>query len=111
MMDLGVIFLQAGGAPGAGGGSMGMILMAGMVIVFYFFLIRPQAKKQKEQKSFETSLEKGSEVVTASGILGKINKLEDQIITLEIANKVFIRVTKNSISKEMTEGLFNAKDK
>jgi preprotein translocase subunit YajC len=110
MMDLGVIFLQAGGAPG-GGGSMGLILMAGMVIVFYFFLIRPQAKKQKEQRTFETDLEKGSEVVTASGIIGKINKIEDQIITLEVANKVFIRVTKGAISKEMTEGLFSTKDK
>jgi preprotein translocase subunit YajC len=109
-MDLGVIFLQAGGNPG-GGGSMGLILMAGMVIVFYFFLIRPQAKKQKDQKNFETALEKGKEVVTASGILGKINKIEDQIVTLEIANKVFIRVTKSAISKEMTESMFNASDK
>ncbi len=110
-MDLGVIFLQSGGAPGGGGSSMGLILMAGMIIVFYFFLIRPQAKKQKDQKSFESSLEKGKEVVTASGILGKINKIEDQIVTLEVANKVFIRITKNAISKEMTEGLFSADKK
>ena len=110
MLNLGFIFLQAGGAPG-GGGSMGMILMAGMVIVFYFFLIRPQAKKQKEQRNFETALEKGTEVVTASGILGKINKIEDQIVTLEIATKVFIRVTKSAISKEMTESLFKKKEK
>ena len=50
-------------------------------------------------------LEKGKEIVTASGMIGKINKIENGIVTLQVANNVFIRVTKSSISKEMTESL------
>jgi preprotein translocase subunit YajC len=53
-------------------------------------------------------LEKGTEVVTASGIIGKITKMEDDIITLEVGTKVYIRVTRNAISKEMTESVFSA---
>ena len=100
-MNLGVIFLQAA----AGGGAINFLFLGAMLVVFYFFLVRPQQKKQKDQNKFEVSLEKGTEVVTASGILGKINKVDGEIITLEISNKVFIRVTKNSISKEMTEAV------
>jgi preprotein translocase subunit YajC len=77
--------------------------LAMILVVFYFFMIRPQMKRQKEQTSFSDSLEKGKEVVTASGMIGKINKIEGQVVTLEVANNTFIRVTKASISKEMTE--------
>jgi len=105
MINLGTIFLQASG----GGGAINFLFLGAMFVIFYFFLIRPQAKKQKQQRNFEAELEKGTEVVTASGIYGKINKIEGEIITLEIANKIFIRVTKNSISKEMTEGTTTAK--
>ncbi len=95
-----VFFLQAGGA-GSALGSLLPILM--IMVVFYFFMIRPQQKRQKEQNSFADSLEKGKDVVTASGMIGKINKIENGVVTLQVANGVFIRVTKNSISKEMTE--------
>ena len=99
------LLLQAG-ADGAG---MSQLLIIGaMFVVFYFFLIRPQSKRQKEQKNFMESLQKGAEVVTASGIIGKITKMEDEIITLEVGTKVYIRVTRNAISKEMTESVFSA---
>ena len=74
-----------------------------ILVVFYFFMIRPQMKKQKEQQSFADTLEKGKEVVTASGIIAKINKIDGGIVTLEVANGTFIRVVKSAISKEMTE--------
>lgn len=74
-----------------------------ILVVFYFFMIRPQMTKQKEQTAFADSLEKGKEVVTASGIIGKINKIDGGVITLEVANGTFIRVVKSAISKEMTE--------
>jgi preprotein translocase subunit YajC len=74
-----------------------------MFVVIFFFFIRPQAKKQKEQAKFLESMEKGEEVVTASGLIGRINKIEGGIITLAIAEKTFVRVTKGSVSKEMTE--------
>ena len=95
-----VFFLQAGGAGGALGSLLPILMI---MVVFYFFMIRPQQKRQKEQNSFADSLEKGKDVVTASGMIGKINKIEGGVVTLQVANGVFIRVTKNSISKEMTE--------
>jgi len=94
------IFLQAAGAEWTN-----LIFIAAIFIVFYFFLIRPQQKKQKEQTSFTDNLEKGMDVVTASGIVGKINKIEDTFITLQVDTKTFIKFTKNAISKEMTEAI------
>lgn len=85
---------------------MNLIFFALLFVVFYFFLIRPQAKKQKEQSKFVESMQKGDEVVTGSGIIGRINKLEDEVVTLEVGSKVFIRVIKSAISKEMTESVF-----
>jgi preprotein translocase subunit YajC len=95
-----IFFLQVGGAGGALGSLLPILMI---MVVFYFFMIRPQQKRQKEQNSFADSLEKGKDVVTASGMIGKINKIEGSVITLQVANGVFIRVTKSSISKEMTE--------
>ncbi len=86
-----------------GAGGMSLIFPLAMFAVFFFFIIRPQMKRQKEQQTFADSIERGREVVTASGIFGKITKIDGQIVTLQIADKVLIRVTKGSISKEMTE--------
>ena len=97
------IFLQA-----AGGGAFdptSLVFMLAIFVVFYFFLIRPQQKKAKEQTKFSDSLEKGMEVVTASGIVGKINKIEDPFVTLQVDTKTFIKFTKSAISKEMTEAI------
>jgi preprotein translocase subunit YajC len=94
-----MLFLQAGG----GNALMQFAPLLMILVVFYFFMIRPQMTKQKEQQSFADSLEKGKEVVTASGIIGKINKIDNGVITLEVANGTFIRVVKSAISKEMTE--------
>ena len=74
-----------------------------MLAFFYFFFIAPQMKKQKEQSKFSSELKKGDEVVTASGIIGQINKIEDNAITLELDSKTFIRVVPSAISKEMTD--------
>ncbi|MEO6132719.1 MAG: preprotein translocase subunit YajC [Saprospiraceae bacterium] len=82
-------------------GSLWPLLL--MFVVIFFFFIRPQAKKQKEQTKFIDSLDKGEEVVTASGLIGRINKIDGSIVTLAIAEKTFVRVTKGSISKDMTE--------
>ena len=94
-----MLFLQAGGA----GALMQFAPLLMILVVFYFFMIRPQMTKQKEQQSFADSLEKGKEVVTASGIIGKINKIDGGVVTLEVANGTFIRLVKSAISKEMTE--------
>lgn len=97
-----VLFLQAGGNAGL----INLVFIGAMFLIFWLFLIRPQAKKQREQKTFMESMQKGDDVVTASGILGRINKIEDDIVTLDVGNKTFIRVTKNAISKELTEQVY-----
>jgi preprotein translocase subunit YajC len=94
-----LVMLQAAG-PSLIGSLWPLLLM--FVVVFFFF-IRPQAKKQKEQTKFLDSLEKGDEVVTSSGFIGRINKIEGSLITLNLGEKTFVRVTKGSISKEMTD--------
>lgn len=93
-----LFFLQA--SPSLLGSLWPLLLM---FVVIFFFFIRPQAKRQKEQVKFLDSLDKGEEVVTASGLIGRINKIDGNIVTLTIAEKTFVRVTKGSISKEMTE--------
>jgi preprotein translocase subunit YajC len=98
-----LIFLQGGG----GNGGMFNLLFFGLIIaVFWLFIIRPQSKRQKEQTRFGSTLEKGKDVVTASGMLGKINKIEGDVITLEVGTKTFIKVMKSAISKEMTDSLY-----
>ncbi|MEL6123438.1 MAG: preprotein translocase subunit YajC [Bacteroidota bacterium] len=76
-----------------------------IVIVMYFFFIRPQAKKQKSQQTFVNSLEKGKQVVTASGIIGTITKLNENRVTLKVSDKGYLEVLRSTISQEMTESL------
>lgn len=94
------VLLQASGSPSIFGSLLPLLLI---FVVLYFFMIRPQAKKQKEQNSFLGDLDKGSEVVTNAGIIGRINKIEGDIVTLQIDQKTFIRIMKVALSKEMTD--------
>lgn len=101
-----LFFLQAQ-APSLIGSLWPLLLM---FVVIFFFFIRPQAKKQKEQGKFIDSLEKGEDVVTASGLIGRINRIDGGIVTLAIAEKTFVRITKGSISREMTEAYRKAEN-
>ena len=96
-----VFFLQAPAAGPAGGGSMMWIMLIAMFVIMYFFMIRPQNKKQKEIMNFRKNLEVGQSVVTAGGIYGKIKELEDNVVVLEIAAGVKIRIDRNSIFADM----------
>lgn len=73
-------------------------MMILMIAVFYFILIRPQQKKQKEQESWLKSLKKGDEVVTSGGVIGRISGLTDNTVTLEVQEKVRIKVLRSSVS-------------
>ena len=90
-----------GGATGggsAGGGDWGFIITMGIIfVIFYFLLIRPQQKKQKELKAMLDNLAYGDTVMTTGGIHGKITGLADAVITLEIADKVRIKVARSAI--------------
>ena len=95
-----MIFLQTQANP-----ILNFLPLIAIVIVFYFFFIRPQQKKAKDQGNFLSALNKGDEVVTASGIIGKINKIEGDIVTLQVDQKVFLKIAKSSVSKEMTDAI------
>ena len=92
-MNMLTVMLQA-----QGGGDFSFILM--MVAIFaimYYFMIRPQNKKQKEIANFRKNLEVGQSIITAGGIYGKIKEIEDNAVVVEIASGVKIKVDKNSI--------------
>lgn len=74
-------------------------------IIMYFFFLRPQIKKQKEQNQFLGNISKGDQVATGSGMIGRITKLEDSIVELQLDSKSFVKVLKSSISKEATDSL------
>ena len=82
----------------AGGSNMTfLIMMVAIFAIMYFFMIRPQNKKQKEIANFRKNLEVGQSIITAGGIYGKIKEIEDNAVVVEIASGVKIKVDKNSI--------------
>ena len=98
-MSLLSILLQGTPAPGAGGmGSYsGILMMVLIFVVFYFFMIRPQTKRQKEIKKQRESMQPGDKVVTSGGIYGKLKEIKDTTVVVEIADNVRIKVDKNSV--------------
>lgn len=90
------------GAPGGGGSPGGVdpgffIMMAVLFAIFYFLIIRPQQKKQKEAKEMLASLNYGDLVLTSGGLQGKITGLTDTVVTLEVADKVRVKVSRSFI--------------
>ncbi len=79
---------------------MSMFFPLMIIVVFYFFLIRPQIKRQKDQQKFVESLREGMEVLTQAGIIGRITKIDGNVVRLMVDEKTFIRVVKQSITGE-----------
>ncbi len=101
MTNLNVMLLAAGDPKQ--GGSIQLILMGGIIFVFWFFMIRPQAKKAKEQKQFIDDLQKGAKIVTNSGIHASIYKInEDGTLQIEVNPGSYLKIEKSAISMEMT---------
>lgn len=102
------ILLQAGAQPGGGMGSL--FIMVGMIVVMYFFMIRPQQKRAKEQKAFAEKMTTGEKVVTNSGIHGRITRENaDGTLSLEIDKNTTITIERQSVSMEMTQA-FNKRN-
>ncbi len=80
------------------------IMLIALFAVFYFVLIRPQSKRQKEHKAMVASLSKGDEVVTNGGLLGKITNVGDSFVTIEIADGLQVRIQRLSIAALMPKG-------
>ena len=94
------------GDPKSGGGSIQLVFLGLMILVFWLFMIRPQAKKAKQQKTFIENLQKGDKVVTIAGIHGVVNKVnEDGTLSLEINPGSYIKIERSSISLDWTTQL------
>lgn len=95
-------------APAQDGGGTEMVVMIGIFfVIMYFMIIRPQQKRQKEHKSLMGSLSKGDEVVTNGGIMGKIKSVSDDIVRIELAENVVIKVQKHAIGSVLPKGTLN----
>lgn len=100
-LNFGTVMLQA--AQPQGGGLTPIFLMVGMFVVMYFFMIRPQAKKAKEQKKFADSMNAGEQIVTTAGIHGRINRAnEDGTLQVEISRGTFMTIERSAVSMELT---------
>jgi preprotein translocase subunit YajC len=95
---------QGSGAAAAGGGYESIILIVLMFAVLYFLMIRPQMKRAKEHKTLIEALQKGDEVVAAGGVLGRISKINENYVTLEIADKVEVQVQRPSVQLVLPKG-------
>ena len=101
-----LIFLQAAGGSGA---TFQLVLLGGMILVFWLFMIRPQAKKAKAAKQFQENLQKGDKLVTIAGIHGVVNKVnEDGTISLETSPGSYLKIERSAISLEWTQNINKA---
>ncbi|MGM9513375.1 preprotein translocase subunit YajC [Roseateles sp. DB2] len=83
---------------------MGMLPLVLMFVVLYFVMIRPQMKRQKEHKAMIEALAKGDEVVTSGGLLGKVAKMDDNFLSLEVASGVEIKVQRSAVVQVLPKG-------
>jgi preprotein translocase subunit YajC len=98
-------------APAAGGGDMfssltGMLPLVLMFVVLYFVMIRPQMKRQKEHRTMVEALAKGDEVATSGGLLGKVTKIGDVYLGVEIANGVEVQLQRSAVVQVLPKGTF-----
>ena len=99
MIDIAYALGTGGGTSGQTGGGFGALVpLILMFAIFYFLLIRPQQRKQKQHRQLLTSLKKGDRVITTGGLYGRITGLTDTVVTLEISEKVRVKVGRGNIS-------------
>ena len=108
-MFISTAFAQTAPAAAAAGGDMQSSLMSMlplllMFVVLYFVMIRPQMKKQKEHKAMIDALAKGDEIITAGGFLGKVSKLGDSFLSIEIANGVEVQMQRSAVVQVLPKG-------
>ncbi|SFH29444.1 preprotein translocase subunit YajC [Modicisalibacter xianhensis] len=92
-----------GGAP-AGGGMAQIIMLVGFVLIFYFLLWRPQSKRAKQHKQLINGLSKGDEIVIGGGLVGRVTRVNDEFIAMEIAEGTEVNVQKNAVAAVLPKG-------
>jgi preprotein translocase subunit YajC len=95
-MELLYLLLQEDGAPGGFGISQ-ILFFVGIIAIFYFFMIRPQQKRAKEEKTFRANLEKGDKVMTIGGIYGQVESIDDQSVLVRVDTNVKLRFDKTAL--------------
>ncbi|ROU01554.1 preprotein translocase subunit YajC [Marinobacter sp. R17] len=96
---------QAGGAGQGGMGVIGQVIFfAGFILIFYLLIWRPQSKRAKEHKNLMAGLSKGDEVVTSGGMAGRITKVTDDFIVIEVADNVEVKVQKVAVATALPKG-------
>ena len=103
-------FLAAGTAAAAPPGWLQFLPIVGMVVIFWFLIIRPQMRQQKLQREKIAAVKKGDQVITAGGLLGKVIKVDDQYAEIEIAQGVRVKAVKSTIGDIVTPGGTPAND-
>jgi preprotein translocase subunit YajC len=102
---IGSAFAQAaGGAPSGDAGIIGFLPIIAMFVLLYFLMIRPQMKRAKEQKQMVEALQKGDEVITTGGVVGRITKIGDAYLSLEIASDTEISVQRTAVQMLLPKG-------
>ena len=101
-------YAQAAGAADPTGGIMGLLPIILMFVVLWFLMIRPQMKRAKEHKAMVEALAKGDEVVTQCGIAGRIVKVNDNFVTVELSANVEVAVQRQAISNVLPKGTLKA---
>lgn len=105
-----IILMAPTDGASSSGGWFNLVFLVGIFAVMYFFMIRPQSKKAKDQKTFIENLNKGAKIVTVSGVHGRISKVnEDGTLDIDIANNTTITMERSGISMEMTKTRQEAK--
>lgn len=92
---------QAAEAPNP----LSLLFFPAIIVIFYFFMIRPQMKRQKELRKYRESLKKGDKVITTGGIYGRVIEVKDAYVTVEIAKEVEIKIDKSAIIMDMTDAV------
>jgi len=96
--------MAEGAAPPAGGDALGFIPLIIIFIIFYFLIIRPQVKRAKEHKKLTESIAKGDEVITGGGLLGKVLDVNDNFVSLEVAEGTVVKIQRQSVSSLVPKG-------
>lgn len=99
---------QAAASPAGAGNFSGLLLIAGMFILMYFMIIRPQRKRQKEHQALIDAVSKGDEVLTTGGLMGKVTRVDGDYMVLEVSNNVELKFQKVSLHAVLPKGTMKA---
>ncbi|MBI5007852.1 MAG: preprotein translocase subunit YajC [Nitrosomonadales bacterium] len=101
-------YAEGAAAAPQGGGFLEFLPLIALLAVFYFLILRPQQKRAKEHKALIDALQKGDEVVTIGGIMGKVTKVADENVAVEIADNIVVQVQKMAIQNVLPKGTIKA---